>query len=146
MVTFITAIGRMTISIPVVLTSIAPPATGNGTVVRDTSSATIANGNSRVLDSGGVRHNDERPVILGNTFAMKRWIAITLLLLVPALASAEPITTGNYLRYSYRDHYRAYGINSLTDGTLPPDEYYYDPCYQWVNTTRGLKRKFVCRP
>src|SRR5450759_3669416 len=88
MVTFITAIGRMTISIPVVLTSIAPPATGNGTVVRDTSSATIANGNSRVLDSGGGRHNDERPMILGNTFAMKRWIAITLLLLVPAEARA----------------------------------------------------------
>jgi hypothetical protein len=84
-------------------------------------------------------------VILGNAFAMKRWIAITILLLVPALASAEPITTGNYLRYSYRDHYRAYGINSLTDGTLPADEYYYDPCYRWVSTTRGLKRKLVCR-
>jgi hypothetical protein len=97
------------------------------------------------LSDNLVRLNDERPVILGNAFAMKRWIAITILLLVPALASAEPITTGNYLRYSYRDHYRAYGINSLTDGTLPADEYYYDPCYRWVSTTRGLKRRLVCR-
>jgi hypothetical protein len=62
------------------------------------------------LSDNSVRLNNERPVILGNAFAMKRWIAITILWLVPALASAEPITTGNYLRYSYRDHYRAYGI------------------------------------
>jgi hypothetical protein len=68
------------------------------------------------------------------------------LLLLPGFASAGSIEPGNYLRYSYRDHYRAYGINSLFDGTLPPDQYYVDPCYRWVQTPRGLRRKFVCRP
>ena len=61
------------------------------------------------------------------------------------LATAQPIDQSNYLHYSYRDHYRAYGINSLTDGSLPPDEYYIDPCYKWVSTPRGVRKKFVCR-
>ena len=71
------------------------------------------------------------------------------------LAAAQPIDQGDYRYYSYpyysyrfysyRDHYRAYGINSLYDGTLPPDEVYVDPCYRWVNTLRGVRRKFVCR-
>ena len=67
-------------------------------------------------------------------------------LLLTGFASAGSIEPGQYLRYSYRDHYRAYGIFSLIDGTLPPDQYYVDPCYRWVHTPRGLRRKFVCRP
>ena len=66
-------------------------------------------------------------------------------LLVPTLVSADPINSDNYLRYSYRDHYRAYGVSSQFDSSLPPDEYYYDPCYQWVSTRHGLTRKLVCR-
>jgi hypothetical protein len=73
------------------------------------------------------------------------FITSAALLLLPALASAEPIIQNNYLHYSYRDHYRAYGINSLTDGSLPADEYYYDPCYQWVGTTHGLRQRLICR-
>ena len=71
------------------------------------------------------------------------WMAVSLPL--ATLASAQTIDQSNYLYYSYRDHYRAYGINSLTDGSLPPDEYYIDPCYKWVSTPRGVRKKFVCR-
>jgi hypothetical protein len=77
---------------------------------------------------------------------MKSWISFFFLLLVPTLASADPIIEGNYLHYSYRDHYRAYGINSLIDGSLPPDEYYYDPCYRWVSTKHGFRHRLICRP
>lgn len=57
----------------------------------------------------------------------------------------QPVTRSNELLYSYRHHYRAYGVNSLAAGTLPPDEVYLDPCYKWVGTPRGPRRKFVCR-
>lgn len=57
----------------------------------------------------------------------------------------QPVTGGNELLYSYRHHYRAYGVNSLNDGTLPPDEIYFDPCYKWMSTPRGMRRVFVCR-
>lgn len=60
-------------------------------------------------------------------------------------AAAQTFERSNYLFYSYRHHYRAYGINSLTDGNLPPDEVYIDPCYKWVSTPRGWRQKFVCR-
>ena len=63
----------------------------------------------------------------------------------PLDRSVQPIDRSNYLLYSYRHHYRAYGINSLTDGSLPPDEVYIDPCYKWVSTPRGMRKKFVCR-
>lgn len=72
-------------------------------------------------------------------------IALPALILVPTFVLADPINADTYLRYSYRDHFRAYGARSPFDNSLPPDEYYYDPCYQWVSTPRGLKRKFVCR-
>ncbi len=72
-------------------------------------------------------------------------LAVIAVLLLPTVASTEPIIRSNYLYYSYRDHYRAYGINSLFDGSLPPDEIYFDPCYRWVQTRRGLKQKLVCR-
>jgi hypothetical protein len=68
-----------------------------------------------------------------------------VLVLLSTVASAEPIIRSNYLYYSYREHFRAYGINSLFDGSLPPDEFYYDPCYQWVRTTHGLRQRLVCR-
>jgi len=75
----------------------------------------------------------------------KCWLGIAISLLLPTFCSAKPIDKNSYLHYSYRDHYRAYGLNSLTDGSLRPDEYYYDPCYEWVNTNRGVRRKLVCR-
>ena len=67
-----------------------------------------------------------------------------------AVAAAQPFGQSDYRYdsyrfYSYRDHYRAYGINSLYDGSLPPDEVYIDPCYKWVSTPRGWRQKFVCR-
>lgn len=73
--------------------------------------------------------------------------AILVLASLPlaAAAAAQPLDRSNYLYYSYRDHARAYGIYSLSDGSLPPDEVYLDPCYKWVSTPRGLRKKFVCR-
>jgi hypothetical protein len=90
-----------------------------------------------------------RGVLLRNqtgTSAMKNFMYAGVVLAASAtLAFAQPIDQTDYRYYSYRDHYRAYGINSLTDGSLPPDEFYVDPCYKWVNTPRGLRKKFVCR-
>lgn len=82
------------------------------------------------------------------TPAMKN-VAFAALLLaslpLATAAAAQPLDRSNYLYYSYRDHYRAYGLYSLSDGSLPPDEVYIDPCYKWVNTARGVRKKFVCR-
>jgi hypothetical protein len=72
-------------------------------------------------------------------------IPFAALMLVPTVVSANPINGDNYLRYSYRDHHRAYGVNSQFDSSLPPDEYYYDPCYQWVSTRHGSTRILACR-
>ena len=79
---------------------------------------------------------------------MKNLLCAALLLAslpLAAAAAAQPLDRNSYLTYSYRDHYRAYGIYSLRDGSLPPDEVYLDPCYKWVSTPRGLRKKFVCR-
>ncbi len=79
---------------------------------------------------------------------MKNLLGAALLLAslpLATAAAAQPLDRGNYLYYSYRDHYRAYGLYSLSDGSLPPDEVYVNPCYKWVSTPRGLRKKFVCR-
>ena len=79
---------------------------------------------------------------------MKNLLCAALVLASLPLATAvvaQPLDRSNYLIYSYRDHARAYGIYSLTDGALPPDEVYIDPCYKWVSTPRGVRKKFVCR-
>lgn len=79
---------------------------------------------------------------------MKNLLCAALVLASLPLATAavaQPLDRSNYLTYSYRDHHRAYGIYSLSDGALPPDEVYIDPCYKWVSTPGGVRKKFVCR-
>lgn len=79
---------------------------------------------------------------------MKTVLCAALLLALLSLATAaaaQPLDRSNYLYYSYRDHYRAYCLYSLSEGSLPPDEVYIDPCYRWVSTQRGVRKKFVCR-
>jgi hypothetical protein len=57
----------------------------------------------------------------------------------------QPVTGGNELLYSYRHNFRAYGARSPNDAFLPPDEIYFEPCYKWAETRRGVRRVFVCR-
>lgn len=71
--------------------------------------------------------------------------ALMCLLAPTTFAVADAVFNGPFLRYSYRDHYRAYGATSPRDPRLPEAEYYPDVCHRWSDVGKKRKLKWVCR-